>query len=217
MVLFDALGNHTRHRHKQRGKQTQQTIPHIHKVKDPADVFAFMTNTSMRQGPSDGPTVRRAVQADVGAATGLHQLLAIPATGIGAVLIRGQSSAIPGVSASGGNQNPGAGMPPDGVHRFEQNTMLAERRFPAFGADSSRHTQTKLPLLQQDQLTAGKMQHQLLRGRVTNSSRQQGQCLSITKPGGNRWNWIRRPGVNRPELKTGSSENHQQRRPKHWT
>jgi len=26
MVLFDALGHHTRHRHKQRGKQTQQAI-----------------------------------------------------------------------------------------------------------------------------------------------------------------------------------------------
>jgi hypothetical protein len=26
VVLFDALGHHTRHRHKQRGKQTQQTI-----------------------------------------------------------------------------------------------------------------------------------------------------------------------------------------------
>ena len=26
MVLFDALGHHTRHRHKQRGKQSEQTI-----------------------------------------------------------------------------------------------------------------------------------------------------------------------------------------------
>ena len=95
--------------------------------------------------------------------------------------------------------------------------MLAERRFPALGADSSRHTQTKLPLLQQDQLTAGTMQHQLLRGTGTNSSRQQGQCLRITEPGGNRWNRIRRPGLKRLKLETGSSENRQQRRPKHWT
>ena len=95
--------------------------------------------------------------------------------------------------------------------------MLAERRFPALGADSSRHTQTKLPLLQQDQLTAGTMQHQLLGGTGTNSSRQQGKCFRITEPEGNRWNGIRRPGLNRPELETSSSENRQQRRPKHCT
>ena len=95
--------------------------------------------------------------------------------------------------------------------------MLAERRFPALGADSSRHTQTKLPLLQQNQLTAGTMQHQLLLGTGTNSSGQQGQCLRITEPGGNRWNRIRRPGLNRLKLETGSSKNRQQRRPKHWT
>lgn len=95
--------------------------------------------------------------------------------------------------------------------------MLAERLFPALGADSGTYTQTKLPLLQQDQLTAETMQHQLLRGTGTNSSRQQGQCLRITEPGGNRWNGIRRPGLNSPELETGSSENRQQRRSKHGT
>ena len=95
--------------------------------------------------------------------------------------------------------------------------MLTERRFPALRADRSRHTQTKLSLLQQDQLTAGTMQHQLLGGTGTNSSRQQGQRLRITEPGGNRWNGIRRPGLDRPELETGSSQNRQQRRPKHWT
>ena len=61
--------------------------------------------------------------------------------------------------------------------------MLAERRFPALGADSSRHTQTKLPMLQKDQLTAGTMQHQLLLGTGTNSCGQQDQCLRITEPG----------------------------------
>ena len=49
------------------------------------------------------------------------------------------------------------------------------------------------------------------------SSRQQGQRLRITEPGGKRWNGIRRPGLDRPELETGSSQNRQQRRPKHWT
>ena len=171
----------------------------------------------MQHGPSDSPTVRRAVQADVGAAADLHHLLAIPTTGIGAVLIKSNPTRSQWISASGGNHRTGAGMPPNGVHRLKKNPMLAERRFPALGADRSRHTQTKLPLLQQDQLTAGTMQHQLLRGTGTNSSRQQGQCLRITEPRGNRWNGIRRPGPNRPEFETGSSENRQQRRPKHWT
>ena len=201
---------------KQSG-QNHHRSPHIHKVKDPADVFVIKANASMRHGPSDGPTVGRAVQADVGAAADLHHLLAIPTTGIGAVLIKGNPARSQGVAASGGYKSTGAGMPPDGIHRFEQHPMLAERRFPALGADSSRHTQTKLPLLQKDQLTAGTMQHQLLLGTGTYSSGQQGQCLRITEPGGNRWNRIRRPGLNRLKLETGSSQSRQQRRPKHWT
>ena len=201
---------------KQSG-QNHHRSPHIHKVKDPADVFVIKANASMRHGPSDGPTVGRAVQADMRAAADLHHLLAIPTTGIGAVMIKSNPTRSQGSSASGGNQSTGAGMPPDGVHRFEQHPMLAERRFPALGADSSRHTQTKLPLLQQNQLTTGTMQHQLFVGTATNSSGQQGQCLRITEPGGNRWNRIRRPGLNRLELETGSSKNRQQRRPKHWT
>ena len=171
----------------------------------------------MRDGSSDSPTVGRAVQADVRAAPDLHHLLAIPTAGIGAVLIKSDPARSQRVAASGRYKSTGAGMPPDGVHRFKQHPMLAERRFPALGADSSRHTQTKLPLLQKDQLTAGTMQHQLLLGTGTNSSGQQGQCLRITEPGGNRWNRIRRPGLNRLELETGSSKNRQQRRPKHWT
>ena len=194
-------------------RQNHHRRPHIHKVKDSLDVFVVEANASMGHGPSDSPTVGRAVQADVGAAADLHHLLAIPTTGIGAVLIKSNPTRSQGISASGGNQSTGTGMPPDGVHRFKQHPMLAERRFPALGADRSRHTQTKLPLLQQDQLTAGTMQHQLLLGTGTNSSGQQGQCLRITEPGGNRWNRIRRPGLNRLKLKTSSSKNGQQRRP----
>ena len=197
--------------------QDHHRSPYIHKVKDPADVFVIQANASMRHGPSDSPTVGRAMQADVGAAADLHHLLAIPTTRIGAVLIKSNPARSQGVAASGGYKSTGAGMPPDGIHRFEQHPMLAERRFPALGADSSRHTQTKLPLLQKDQLTAGTMQHQLLLGTATNSSGQQGQCFRITEPGGNRWNRIRRPGLNRIKLETGSSKNRQQRRPKHWT
>ena len=171
----------------------------------------------MGHGPSNGPTMGRAVQADVGAAANLHHLFAIPTTGIGTVLIEGNPARSQGISATGGNQSTGAWMPPDGIHRFEKHPMLTERRFPALRADRSRHTQTKLSLLQQDQLTAGTMQHQLFGGAGTNSSRQQGQRLRITEPGGNWWNRIRRPGLDRPKLETGSSQNRQQRRPKHWT
>ena len=140
--------------HEQPSGQDHHRSPHIHKVKDPADVFVIQANATMRNGPSDSPTVGRAMQADMGAAADLHHLLAIPTTGIGAVLIKSNPTRSQGVATSGGHQSTGTGMPPDGVHRFKQHPMLAERRFPALGADSSRHTQTKLPLLQQDQLTA---------------------------------------------------------------
>ena len=92
----------------------------------------------MGHGPSNSPTVGRAVQADMGAAADLNHLLAIPTTGIGAILIEGDPTRSQGVSTSGGNQSTGAGMPPDRIYRFEQHPMLAERRFPALGADSSR-------------------------------------------------------------------------------
>ena len=59
--------------------------------------------------------------------------------------------------------------------------------------------------------------HQLLAGPRTNGSGEQGQGLHIAQPGGNRRNGISRPGSDRPELKTSSSENRQQRRPQHWT
>ena len=108
----------------------------------------------MRHSPSDGPTMGSAVQADVGAASNLHHFLAIPTTGIGAVLMKGNPARSQGVSTSGGNQNTGAWMPPNGIHRLEKHPMLPNRGFPTLRANSGRHTQTKLALLQQDQLTA---------------------------------------------------------------
>ena len=91
-----------------------------------------------------------AMQADVGATSNLHHLLAIPTTRIGAVLIESNPAGSQGVSASWRNQSSSAWMPPNGIHRLEQHPMLSKRRFPTLGADSSRHTQTKLTLLQQD-------------------------------------------------------------------
>ncbi len=144
----------------------------------------------MRDGPSDGPTMRSAVEADMGAAANLHHLLAIPPTGIGAVLVEGNPSGTKGVSTSRRNQSSGAWMSPNGIYRLEQHPMLSKRRLPTLRADSSRNTQTKLAVLQQDQLTARTMQHQLLGGSRTDSSRQQGQRLRITQPRGKRWNGI---------------------------
>lgn len=198
-------------------RQNHHRSSHLDKLEHPADVFVIEANTSMRNGPSDGPTMGGAMQADVRAATNLHHLLAIPATGVGTILIEGNPTRSQGVSTSGGNQSTGAWMPPNGIHRLEQHPMLSKRRFPTLRPDSGGHTQTKLTLLQQDQLTAGPMQHQLLGGTRAQGGGQQGQRLCITEPGSNRWNGIRRPGLNRPELETGSSENRQQRRPKHWT
>ena len=171
--------------------QDHHRSPHIHKVKHPADVFLIKANASMRHGPSNGPTMGGAVETHVGAAANLHHLLAIPATGIGAVLIKGDPAGAKRVSTPRGNQSSGAWMSPNGIHRLEQHLMLSERRLPTLRADSSRDTQTKLAVLQKDQLTAGAMQHQLLGGSRTHSSWQQGKCLRITQPGGERWNGIR--------------------------
>ena len=198
-------------------RQDHHRRPNLHEIKDPADVFVIEPNTSMRHGPSDGPTVGGSMQADMGAATNLHHLFAIPTAGIGTVLIESNPARSQGVSTSGGHKNTSAGMPPNGIHPLEQHAMLSKRRFPTLGANSSRHPQTKLPLVQQNQLTAGAMQHQLLVGTGTNSSGQQGQRLRVTQPGGNRWNGISRPGSDRSDLETSYSENRQQRRPKHWT
>ena len=95
-----------------------------------------------------------AVQAVVGATSNLHHLLAIPTTGIGAILVEGNPARSQGVSTSGGNQNTGTWMFPNEIHRLEQHPMLPHRSFPTLRANSGRHTQTKLALLQQDQLTA---------------------------------------------------------------
>ena len=145
----------------------------------------------MRNGTSDSPTMGGAMKADVGATAHLHHLLAIPPTGIGAVLIEGNPAGAKRVSTSRGHQSSGAWMSPNGIHRLEQHLMLSERRLPTLRADSSRDTQTKLAVLQKDQLTAGAMQHQLLGGSRTHSSWQQGKRLRITQPGGERWNGIR--------------------------
>ena len=93
--------------------------------------------------------------------------------------------------------------------------MLSKRRFPTLGADSGRHTQTKLTMLQQDQLTAGAMQHKLFGGTGADGSRQQGERLCITQPRSNRRNRISGPGSNHPQLKRCSSENRHPCRPKH--
>ena len=130
------------------------------------------------------------MEADVGAAANLHHLLAIPPTGIGAVLVEGNPSGTKGVSTSRRNQSSGAWMSPNGIHRLEEHPMLSKRRLPTLRADSSRNTQTKLTVLQKDQLTAGAMQHQLLGGSRTHGSGQQGQRLRVTQPGGNRRNRI---------------------------
>ena len=100
-------------------RQNHHRRPHIHKFKDPLDVFVVEANASMGHGPSNGPTMGRAVQADVGAAANLHHLFAIPTTGIGAVLIESNPARSQGISATGGNQSIGAWMPSDGIHRIE--------------------------------------------------------------------------------------------------